>query len=67
MVKTEQQTAVITKMAKKMNRGYFQHLLPKVDHGYSKAMTSPMDHKRSKRRPPLTPEEKLDIVHKVLV
>ena len=67
MAKTEQQAAVISKMAKKMNRGYFQHQMTKVDHGYSKAMTSPMHHKRSKRRPPLTPEEKLDIVHKVLV
>ena len=57
----------IDKLTKKISRGYFSHIEPKVVSGFSKSKTSLMTQKKGKRRPNLTLPEKCKIVHEVTV
>ena len=51
------------KLSLKMHQGYFKNHEPKQYYGFEKSIFHPIDRKKGSKRPMLTQEEKLDIVH----
>ena len=56
-------TSSLDKLSSKMHQGYFKNHEPKQYYGFEKSIFHPIDRKKGSKRPMLTQEEKLDIVH----